>query len=116
RILFAETDTGIIHLLDDTGPRPTVAPFLHSPDIQHPDNLEWDDHRQGLWITDDSRLSELWFWDGRDFQRVVSDTGGEITGVESHSDGRVWINLQGQHHGEDQTVLLTPVSLQPATP
>jgi len=116
RILFAETNTGIIHVLDDRGAQPSVRPFLQHPDIQHPDNLEWDTHRQGLWVTDDSTLSELWFWDGRNFQRVVSDTNGEITGVESHPDGRVWINLQGQQHGEDQTVRLTQTSLQPVTP
>jgi|UPI0003A0E941 sugar lactone lactonase YvrE len=107
RILFAETDTGMIHVLDDRNGTPTVQPFLQNVNIQHPDNLEWDEHRQGLWITDDSTLSELWFWDGRSFERVVSDINGEITGVESHPDGRVWINLQGQHLGEDRTVLLT---------
>lgn len=106
QILFAETDTGIIHILDDRAAKPTVKPWLQHKGIEHPDNLEWDEHRQWLWITDDSKPSELWVWDGNIFHRIVRNRNGEITGVETHPDGRVWINLQGEKKGMDQTVLL----------
>ncbi len=109
-ILFAETSTGVIHRLDDRGEKPQVQAFLRHPAIEHPDNLEWDRHRRWLWITDDSRLSELWVWDGEAFQRIASTRQGEITGVESADDGRIWINLQGQRKGMDQTLRLLPPS------
>jgi len=107
RIAFAETETATIHILDDSGKLPTVTPWLRFKDIEHPDNLEWDQHRNWLWITDDSYPSELWAWDGTLFHRILSNHHGEITGVETHPDGRVWINLQGETNGMDQTMLLS---------
>ncbi len=106
-LLFAETSTGIIQQLDDRGSKPVVRPFLHDAAIAHPDNLEWDRQRHCLWITDDSRLSELWRWDQHGFQRIAHTDVGEITGVETASDGRIWINLQGQRQGQDQTIELS---------
>ncbi len=106
-LLFAETSTGMIQQLDDRGSKPVVRPFLHHAAIAHPDNLEWDRYRHCLWITDDSRRSELWRWDQQHgFQRIAHTDVGEITGVETASDGRIWINLQGQRQGQDQTVEL----------
>ncbi len=107
RIAFAETETATIHILDDSGKRPTVLPWLRFKDIEHPDNLKWDQHRNWLWITDDSQPSELWVWDGTLFHRILTYHHGEITGVETDLDGRVWINLKGETNRMDQTILLT---------
>ena len=107
RVLFSETDTGRILVLDDRGEKPVVSTFLTHPDIEHPDNLEWDAHRQWLWITDDNHPSELWAWNGKQMMLIATEPRGEITGVEVSEQGRVYINLQGMHGGEDQTVQLS---------
>ena len=94
RILMAETGSGRILALDDRGAMPTVTSLLSDARIAHPDNLEWDARRRWLWITDDSRPSEVWAWDGKRLQRIAWHGSGELTGLESDPDGRIYLNLQ----------------------
>ncbi|MBF0282486.1 MAG: hypothetical protein HQM07_07990 [Zetaproteobacteria bacterium] len=105
-ILFTETDTGIIWELNDSGEQPTLNHYLQFPEIEHPDNLEWDASRNWLWITDDNKPSELWAYDGKQILRVASTDDGEITGVESKSNGDLFINIQGSDFGHDRTLRL----------
>lgn len=106
RILMAETGTGDILVLDDQSARPSVSRYFRHPEIHHPDNLEWDSHRKGLWITDDSNPSFLWFVTGNKATKIASHSHAEITGVESGADGSVWFNLQHNSFGPDMTVKL----------
>ncbi len=94
RILMAETGSGRILALDDRGDVPVITILLSDTRIKHPDNLEWDARRGWLWITDDSRPSEVWAWDGRRLRRIAWYGGSELTGLESDPDGRIYLNLQ----------------------
>ncbi len=103
-ILISETGTGRILKLDDSGVLPTVETFLQHPEIEHPDNLEWDAKRQWLWLSDDSILSELWAWDGKTFHRIAAHSSAEITGIESGPDGTIYFNLQHRRFAPDLTM------------
>jgi sugar lactone lactonase YvrE len=102
-ILIAETGTGNILKLDDSGDKPTVTTFLQHDAIEHPDNLEWDNKRGWLWISDDSIRSELWAWDGQKFQRIAYHDTAEITGLESDN-GTIYFNLQHRRFAPDLTL------------
>ncbi len=105
RILMAETGTGRILALDDSGSRPRVSVFLTDARIRHPDNLAWDASRRWLWITNDDQPSELWAWDGRKASLVARHARSEITGVLAV--GRdVYFNLQGTRRGPELTMRL----------
>jgi len=110
RILMAETGSdaehGRILALDDRGEAPVVSLFLADARLHHPDNLEWDDKRGWLWITDDDDPSVLWAWDGKKLRRIALHEHAEITGVESAPDGAIYVNLQGRAFGPDLTVRL----------
>jgi len=112
RILMAETGSkssrGRILVLDDRGPTPRLFPYLEHPELNHPDNLEWDQKRNWLWITDDSSPSELWAWDGKKMMRIAAHRSAEITGVESGPDGAVYFNLQHNAFGPDSTLKIRP--------
>jgi len=109
-LLMTETgvgnNPGRILLLKDSD-IPTIATYLQDPRITHPDNLEWDQFRGWLWITDDTIPSELWAWDGKSLQLIASHPSAEITGVITTSDGTVFINLQGKHDTADATLRIT---------
>jgi len=107
RILMAETGTGIILVLDDRGPAPSVSIYFRHDDLHHPDNLEWDSKREALWITDDDSPSLLWLLRDRTLIKVASHRFAEITGVESSADGTIWFNLQHNSSGPDMTLELT---------
>ena len=111
RIAMAETGSkngsGRILILDDSGDFPKITVYLESPEIHHPDNLEWDAHRGWLWITDDDSPSNLWAYDGNKLQKIASHSSAEITGVESSSDGSIYLNLQNRLFGPDLTLKLT---------
>jgi len=107
RILMAETGTGIILALDDRGEKPAVTLYFNDDDLHHPDNLEWDDARGALWITDDDSPSVLWLLRDRTLIKVASHRLAEITGVESSAGGTVWFNLQHNRSGPDVTLELT---------
>jgi sugar lactone lactonase YvrE len=102
-ILIAETGTGNILKLDDSGDKPSVTTFLQHDAIEHPDNLEWDNKRGWLWISDDSIRSELWAWDGQKFQRIAYHDTAEITGLESDN-GTIYFNLQHRRFAPDLTL------------
>ncbi|MDT8376649.1 MAG: hypothetical protein RQ867_07930 [Mariprofundaceae bacterium] len=104
RVLMAETGSGQIWVLDDRGTTPKLAPYLKHPEIQYPDNLEWDQKRQWLWITNDSSPSNLWAWDGKNMMQIASHRFAEITGVESAADGSVYFNLQHNSFDSDLTL------------
>jgi len=109
-ILMTETgvgnNPGRILLLKDSA-SPAISTYLQDPRITHPDNLEWDQYRGWLWITDDSIPSELWAWDGKFLHLIASHPSAEITGVITTNDGTVFINLQGKRFTSDATVKLT---------
>ncbi|MDQ7010387.1 MAG: hypothetical protein Q9M29_01065 [Mariprofundaceae bacterium] len=111
RILMAETgrdgEHGRILALDNRGDAPVVSLFLADTRLHHPDNLEWDEKRGWLWITDDDEPSVLWAWDGKELQRIAWHDHAEITGVESAADGAIYVNLQGRSFDPDLTVRLT---------
>jgi len=111
RILLAETGDsnrrGRIWVLDDRGKKPSMSLYLDHPDLNHPDNLEWDVHRQLLWITDDDWPSFLWAWNGKNLIRVATHRTAEITGIESAPDGSLWFNLQHNKAGADMTIRMT---------
>lgn len=113
-VLLTETgvgnNPGRILLLKDSD-FPVISTYLQDPRITHPDNLEWDQYRHWLWITDDSMPSELWAWDGKTLQLIASHLSAEITGVTTTNDGTVFINLQGRKSTSDATIRLkqTPV-------
>ncbi len=109
RILMAETGTGRILVLDDTGKRPEITTYLHDRRIAHPDNLAWDATRHGLWITDDSTPSALWLWDGRKLKRIATHQHAEITGVLPVGNF-IYLNLQGHNGGLELTLRLSEVS------
>ena len=102
-ILIAETGTGNILKLDDSGNKPIITTFLQHDDIEHPDNLEWDNKRGWLWISDDSIRSELWAWDGKNFKRMAYHDTAEITGLESDH-GTIYFNLQHRRFAPDLTM------------
>lgn len=102
-ILITETGTGNILKLNDLADKPKVSVFLHHADIEHPDNLEWDEKRNWLWITDDSPRSELWVWDGQGFKRMAYHDTAEITGLESDN-GTIYFNLQHRRFTPDLTM------------
>ena len=106
-ILISETDTGRILRLDDTGDKPFVSLYLEHPEIEHPDNLEWDKKRGWLWLSDDSIPSELWAWDGKAMHLIASHDLAEITGIESGKDGTIYFNLQHRRFAPDLTVSIT---------
>ena len=110
RIVMAETGSkngsGRIWILDDRGDSPQISVYLESPDIHHPDNLEWDSKRGWLWITDDHSPSSLWAYDGIKLQKIASHSSAEITGVESSRDGIIYLNLQHRFIGPDLTLKL----------
>lgn len=110
-ILLAETDTGKILRLDDSGDKPTISTWLTRPELKHPDNLAWDASRQWLWITDDDKPSFLWAWDGRNMIPVVRHDDAEITGVITHQ-GNVYINIQMTNSSTEVTLKLTENSEQ----
>jgi len=111
RILLAETgredESGRVLALDDRKAAPAISVFVADSRLHHPDNLEWDEKRGCLWITDDDTPSALWAWDGKELHRIALHAHAEITGVESAPDGTVYINLQGRTFGPDLTVRLT---------
>ena len=109
RVLLAETGSGTIWILDDSGEQPSISRFFQHADLYHPDNLEWDTIRSALWITDDDSPSSLWLWDRQKLTRVASHRFAEITGVNSSSNGTVWFNLQHNRFGSDQTISLSAV-------
>jgi len=106
RILITETGTGRILVLDDKNNKPEVSLFLQHPDIEHPDNLEWDASRGWLWVSDDSNDSQLWAWDGKTFTLIANHTSAEITGIESGADGTIYFNLQHRRFAPDLTMRL----------
>ncbi len=110
RILMAETGSktsqGRIWILDDHGKTPQITAYLESPEIIHPDNLEWDHKRGWLWISDDNSPSNLWAYDEHKLQKIASHNSAEITGIESSSSGTIYLNLQHRSFGPDLTVTL----------
>lgn len=110
RVLLAETgagaEAGRILVLDDRGVAPAISVFLEDARLHHPDNLEWDSKRNWLWITDDDEPSALWVWNGKDLQRIAMHDHAEITGVESATNGDIYINLQHRRFGSDLTLRL----------
>ena len=111
RILMAETGSkasqGRIWILDDRGESPQITVYLENSEIFHPDNIEWDRKRSWLWITDDHSPSNLWAYDGSKLHNIASHSSAEITGVESSSNGTIYLNLQHRSFGSDLTVSLT---------
>jgi len=107
RILMAETDAGRILVLDDRHAVPRIATFLQDRRIAHPDNLEWDARRGWLWITDDSRPSQVWAWDTKALHRIAWHKSSELTGLESDPDGRIYLNLQHRWFRPALTLRLT---------
>ncbi|MDX8390759.1 MAG: hypothetical protein R8M38_09750 [Mariprofundaceae bacterium] len=104
-ILVTETGTGkILQIIDDANTAPIVTVLLQHPQIEHPDNLEWDVKRNWLWISDDSNPSELWAWDGKEYNRIAYHTSAEITGIESGPDGSIYFNLQHRRFAPDLTM------------
>jgi len=106
KILLAETGTGKILVLDDTGALPTVGVWLQRPEMRHPDNLAWDSKRGWLWITDDDTPSRLWAWTGNRLMQIASHKKAEITGVLTHGD-KVFLNLQLKQDGAELTMNIT---------
>jgi len=111
RILMAETGTGSLLVLKDTGKYPEIEVYLHDSRIAHPDNLAWDAARKWLWITDDSMPSSLWAWDGQKLIHVATHRHAEITGVLAVS-GVIYFNLQGRSNGSELTLRLSKVSTE----
>jgi len=105
RIVMAETDAGRVLVLQDHGQHAEVSTLLKDGRIVHPDNLAWDDKRHLLWITDDSKPSALWVWDGREATRIALHRQAEITGVLPVG-GDIYINLQGGKNVPELTVKL----------
>jgi len=111
RILMAETGTGRILALDDTGKRPEITEYLRESRIAHPDNLAWDATRKWLWITDDSSPSSLWAWDGRKLMHIATHQHAEITGVLPVG-SMIYLNLQGRSDGPELTLRLSETSTE----
>lgn len=111
RILLAETgsnsDHGRIWILDDRKNKPAIEHYFEHSDLIHPDNLEWDEKRNLLWITADHSPSALWRWDGKVLTQIASHSFGEITGIESSRDGSLYFNLQHNTFGPDLTLRIT---------
>jgi len=112
RILMAETGTGNILVLNDTGKHPEIEIYLHDSRIAHPDNLAWDAVRKWLWITDDSSPSSLWAWDGQKLIHIATHRYAEITGVLAVN-GIIYFNLQGRSDGPELTLRLREVLIKP---
>lgn len=115
RVLMAETGTGRILSLSDTGSKASIDTLFHDSRIAHPDNLAWDQKRHLLWITDDDKPSSLWTWDGKQARRIALHKTAEITGVLPIGDD-IYINLQGNQSGPDITVRLFEKSPEPINP
>ncbi len=109
RILMAETGTGKILALSDTGKHPAIGEYLYDRRIAHPDNLAWDAIRKWLWITDDSKPSSLWAWDGQKLLRIATHQHAEITGVLP-IEKAIYINIQHHSDGPELTLRLNEVS------
>ena len=109
RLAMAETGTGKVLVLRDDAKSAHLSTLLHDARIAHPDNLAWDAHRKWLWITDDSKPSALWAWNGRTATRIALHKAAEITGVLPLEDG-VYLNLQGGEKGFELTVKLLETS------
>jgi len=105
RILMAETGTGSILVLKDTGKHPEIEVYLHDSRIAHPDNLAWDAARKWLWITDDSTPSSLWAWDDQKLIHIATHRHAEITGVLAVN-RIIYLNLQGRSNGPELTLRL----------
>jgi len=112
-VLLTETgagkNPGRILLLKDKD-NPVITTYLQDPRITHPDNLEWDALRNWLWITDDTKPSKLWAWDGKQLHLIASHATAEITGVTATSNGAVFINLQGSRFTSDATLQIKQIS------
>ena len=106
RIVMAETDTGNVLVLQDGATSAHISTLLRDARIAHPDNLAWDARRGLLWITDDSKPSALWVWNGHAAKRIALHKTAEITGVLPLDDA-VYLNLQGGEKGFELTVKLT---------
>jgi len=104
-LIIAETDAPRILEVIDHGTWMEIRTYLDDPRIHHPDNLAWDASRQILWITDDSKPSKLWAWDGRTLQQIALHPHAEITGVLPFK-GDILINLQGRDDGPELTLRL----------
>jgi len=111
RVLMAETGTGRILMLDDTGEHPEITEYLQDSRIAHPDNLAWDATRKWLWITDDSTPSSLWAWDNRKLMHIATHQHAEITGVLP-VEGIVYLNLQGRSDGPELTLRLSETTTE----
>jgi len=111
RVLMAETGTGSILVLKDTGKHPEIEIYLRDSRIAHPDNLAWDAVRKWLWITDDSTPSSLWAWDGQKLMHIASHQHAEITGVLAIN-GVIYFNLQRHGNELELTVRLSKVSTE----
>jgi len=111
RILMAETGTGSILILKDTGKHPEIEVYLHDSRIAHPDNLAWDTARKWLWITDDSTPSSLWAWNGQTLMRIASHAHAEITGVLAVN-STIYFNLQGRSNGPELTLQMNKTSAE----
>jgi hypothetical protein len=105
RILMSETGSGVILALDDHGEHGSIDEYLHDSQLQHPGNLVWDKRRQWLWITDNSKPSVLWAWNGNRLTRIASHDKAEITGVLPVGD-EVYINLRDRSDGPELTMRL----------
>jgi len=106
RILMAETDTGRILALDDSGQKPQITTYLEHDNLIHPDNLAWDEKRSWLWITDDDKPSYLWAWDGKNLREIAKHHTAEITGITIHNDD-VYINLQSSLNQTEVLLYIT---------
>ncbi|PIQ34659.1 MAG: hypothetical protein COS35_11600 [Zetaproteobacteria bacterium CG02_land_8_20_14_3_00_50_9] len=109
-ILMAETTTGKILKLDDSGNKPSIVKWLSRSEIKHPDNLAWDEKRQWLWITDDDKPSFLWAWDGRTVHEIVRHEDAEITGVIVAGDN-IYFNMQMPDGNTEVTMKLSPAAI-----
>lgn len=110
RILISEAGTKKILVLSDTDKHPVIDEYLYDSRIAHPDNLAWDATRQWLWISDDSKPSQLWVWNGQKLLHIATHKYAKITGVLPI--GKiVYINLQNRSDGPELTLRLseTPI-------
>jgi len=109
RILMAEAGAKRILILIDTGKHPVINEYLHNSRIARPANLAWDTTRNWLWITDDSKPSVLWVWNGQKLLHIATHKYAEITGVLPVGEV-VYINIQNRSDGPELTLLLSEMS------
>jgi len=107
RILLAESGNGRILVLDDHSRNPDIRVFMKHAGLQQPNHLAWDRTRQWLWLTDNSKPSTLWAWDGHNLIRIATHHTASITGVLIH-EHHVLINLQNRSGGAELTLKLYP--------